>query len=359
MLSGRPSFFPSIRLPASLRSKPVTLLAASLVCGLGIAACGVTLVRAADDTGLLDFIRSPFLDQAARLVRLDREPNDGDRWFARRRPQQRAARKRTEPIARYAVVKRTSNIRKKKSAVVQTAAVRATPWGGGAGRTMCVRMCDGYVFPVGNLRGRADLPTHQTACTSACPGADTQLFTLGAGLGLEDPGAARSVKDGTSYRALRTALLFRKDRVKDCSCTGPDNIATRLPILSDPTLRIGDVVIGRTGDALAFDGTGPTPHRPRDFASYRTSPALGRLAKAQVDKAVGTSQREALAQSFARSQRQRQAALEARPIRQASLAGGTFREVAAPAGSGTGVRVYQMTAAGVSDASGVRVITIR
>lgn len=331
---------------AGLRRSPLALCALGMVCGLGLLFSGVTLVRAADATGLFGLIRSEFLDRVARAVRVhDRSPEVvapqarlSHNGFVRPRHQE-VERERPERDARVAPVEarphRAVPRRARTAFASRNHALHDR-------RTVCVRTCDGYAFPLGTLQSRADIPTHEASCASACPGAATQLYTLAPGLSLDQAAKARSVADGKPYSRLPTAFLFRKEHPPACSCQGPDNVASRLPILLDPTLRRGDVVVDRKGGAQVFAGGTSMPHKRSAFADFRKSKALTRQAQAKVDKVMGVSQREAMARDFKRQLR----------IREASL-----REEAAPAGTAQGVRVYRVTATGGQvDASGARII---
>lgn len=82
-------------------------------------------------------------------------------------------------------------------------------------RTLCVRLCDGYYFPV----SFSTLPTHfardADACQSRCA-APTELFFH------QNPGGSVaemvSQKTQTPYKSLRTAFKYRKEFVQGCSC---------------------------------------------------------------------------------------------------------------------------------------------
>ena len=313
-----------------LTQSRLATLVLSAICGLGLTASAVTLVRAADDAGVLSFIRSEALDRVARSVRLPSQ-----------RPVQQANVSPTRSDRRHA----SAPARPRKVARASRTGFASLNQQILSRRTMCVRICDGYMFPVGVLQSRHDLPAHENACAAACPGAATSLYTLAPGQHYDEPADARSIADGSVYKRLRTAFLYTHERVSACSCQGPDNIARATPILLDPTLRRGDVVIDREGAAQVYAGSGQVPHSPRAFAEYRRSRALGRTARAQVDRLVGTSQRAALARDYQRRTR----------IREASLG-----EVRAPAGSAAGVRVYQVRSdGGTLDPSGARIIAVR
>lgn len=223
---------------------------------------------------------------------------------------------------------------------------------GGGSQTMCVRLCDGYAFPLGRLASRADIPAHQAACASSCPGAATALYQSST-RGL-DPASARSVADGTPYLRLASAFLFRKEHVASCSCQGPDNVAAPTPILRDPTLRAGDVVVDPSGDAKVFVGAPAREHAASAFRSVQGSPLLSRKAQGEIDLLMGVTQREATARAFARAQRvasgEPDGPAETGRVRQASL-----QPAAAPAGSAANVRAFTVLSA-LPGAGSIRVV---
>lgn len=84
----------------------------------------------------------------------------------------------------------------------------------GAVRTLCVRMCDGFYFPISYAAPRSALARDADACTASC-GADARLFyhpTQG--------GDAESMVDlsGLAYASLPNAFKYRKTLVQGCSC---------------------------------------------------------------------------------------------------------------------------------------------
>lgn len=218
----------------------------------------------------------------------------------------------------------------------------------GGGQTMCVRLCDGYAFPVGRLASRADIPAHQAACASSCPGAATALYT--SSKRSLDPASARSVADGTPYLQLATAFLFRKEIKASCSCQGPDNVAALTPILRDPTLRRGDVVVDPNGDAKVFSGEPGATHTADAFRDVRGSKVLSSKAQGQIDAIMGVAQREATARAFARAQRVASGepprpAAATRPAEPSRIREASLRPVAAPAGSAANVRAFTVLSA--------------
>ncbi len=94
------------------------------------------------------------------------------------------------------------------------------PYSGGTGlgystyRTICVRLCDGYYFPISYATVPDAFSRDANACSSQCA-APAELFYY------QNPGA--EVEQATSlagapYTKLKNAWLYRKQFVKGCSC---------------------------------------------------------------------------------------------------------------------------------------------
>jgi hypothetical protein len=81
-------------------------------------------------------------------------------------------------------------------------------------RTLCVRLCDGYYFPVSFAVGADRLERDRGVCESRC-GAQGRLFVH------RNPGGSTDdLQDlaGRPYRQLRTAFLYRSEFVPSCKC---------------------------------------------------------------------------------------------------------------------------------------------
>jgi hypothetical protein len=81
-------------------------------------------------------------------------------------------------------------------------------------RTVCVRLCDGYYFPVSFAVGADRLEHDSRVCESRC-GAQGRLFVH------DNPGGtADDLHDltGRPYRQLRTAFLYRTQYIASCTC---------------------------------------------------------------------------------------------------------------------------------------------
>lgn len=86
--------------------------------------------------------------------------------------------------------------------------------GGGTYRTMCVRLCDGYYFPVSFTATRNRFAKDAKTCENSC-GGQARLFVY------RNPGS--DVQDmvdlrGQPYNKLSTAFLYRTEYVPACRC---------------------------------------------------------------------------------------------------------------------------------------------
>ena len=85
---------------------------------------------------------------------------------------------------------------------------------GGRYRTVCVRMCDGYYFPISQSTSRRNFYRDGERCQSRCAG-DSRLFYMPAGT--VDIDHAVDVT-GLAYRSIDNAYRYRKKLVKGCMC---------------------------------------------------------------------------------------------------------------------------------------------
>jgi hypothetical protein len=81
-------------------------------------------------------------------------------------------------------------------------------------RTLCVRLCDGYYFPISFSTRRRQLTKDARACEKHCS-SEARLFVH------RNPGGdVEDMKDlkGRSYSELKTAFLYRTEYLPDCKC---------------------------------------------------------------------------------------------------------------------------------------------
>ncbi|MBV8474399.1 MAG: DUF2865 domain-containing protein, partial [Hyphomicrobiales bacterium] len=145
---------------------------------------------------------------------------------------------------------------------------------------VCVRLCDGYFFPMSGAGNKAS--TGETACSDLCPGAATALYFLAPGSDrIEDATAA----NGARYTALDAALRYRTVRDGACSCQSA--LARRPPYWEDPTLRKGDVV-ATTNGFLAYRGPVAPADPSANFVAIAQAPmpTARRAELARLERAI-------------------------------------------------------------------------
>jgi hypothetical protein len=108
-------------------------------------------------------------------------------------------------------------------------------------RTVCVRTCDGYYFPVSYSTTANRFAEDDQTCQRMCPAAEVQLYTY------RNPGeemAQAVTVNGHPYTDLPTAFRYRQSVDKACSCKRPGQTwADALKQLDDNTLEQGDIVV--------------------------------------------------------------------------------------------------------------------
>ncbi len=82
-------------------------------------------------------------------------------------------------------------------------------------RTVCVRTCDGYFFPVSFSTTSRNFDRDAQQCASMCGGSETQLFVYR--MPYETLEHARTVS-GELYSSLPNALRYQREYVPGCTC---------------------------------------------------------------------------------------------------------------------------------------------
>ena len=164
---------------------------------------------------------------------------------------------------------------------------------GGPRSAYCVRTCDGHYFPV---QAQGNMNVAQM-CQAFCPGSDTKVY---AGGGID----YASAPDGSHYRDLKNAFLYRKHLVANCTCNGktPFGLA-KVNINNDPTLARGDMVSTKDGlvAVVGRDQNGPqfakvdetrgaaSRERDRTVETRTTRRSRGAPEPAEPAETTGTS----------------------------------------------------------------------
>ncbi len=141
-------------------------------------------------------------------------------------------------------------------------------------RTMCVRQCDGYYFPVSFSTLPRRFQRDAAQCASSCA-APSELFVY------RNPGAEVEQMvslDGRPYKKLENAFRYRKEYIQGCSCrtadynplAGTEQAATQQSSSSPATiLGDGSTPPGTTGGnekpappVILQEGAKPVPEKP-------------------------------------------------------------------------------------------------
>ncbi len=97
----------------------------------------------------------------------------------------------------------------------------------GTYRTLCVRTCDGFFFPISFATTRSQFQSDEARCQALCPGTEAKLFAY------SNPGAGpeqMTGMDGRPYADMPTAFRYRTSFDASCTCkSGSPTIATNVP----------------------------------------------------------------------------------------------------------------------------------
>jgi hypothetical protein len=140
----------------------------------------------------------------------------------------------------------------------------------GTYRTLCVRTCDGFYFPISYSTVPGKFADDEKLCQRLCPATEATLFSH------RNPGedVARAVSaSGKIYSELPNAFSYRKQFNAACSCRAPgQSWADALRQGDDQTLERGDIVVteerAKQMSQPRFDAQGkpvsldPNPGRP-------------------------------------------------------------------------------------------------
>jgi len=166
---------------------------------------------------------------------------------------------------------------------------RRRPSYSGKYRTLCVRQCDGYYFPISFATTRGGLKKDAKVCQARCPGQGTLFY-------LRSPGTdVANAKDrrGRRYADLKVAFRYRKEYVKACACRPPpwsrEERMRHAMYRSDDGVSEVRVVAGRYGPA---SGSGartppPPPQRAEDHAAISGPPGSDHTAGTDHDAQPG------------------------------------------------------------------------
>jgi len=110
----------------------------------------------------------------------------------------------------------------------------------GTYRTVCVRMCDGYYYPISYATSPEHFAEDAQTCQQTCPAADVVLMSNPSGSDITQAVAS----NGSPYTALPNAFKYRTSLAPTCSCRKPgQSWSQALNGLRDNTLQQDDIVV--------------------------------------------------------------------------------------------------------------------
>jgi hypothetical protein len=112
----------------------------------------------------------------------------------------------------------------------------------GTFRTVCVRTCDGFYFPISFTTVPARFADDERACKAQCPATDANLYTYrNPG---EDMNAAVSIS-GQPYSSSPNAFKYRTEFNPSCSCKAQgQSWADALKTIDDSSAaQNGDIIV--------------------------------------------------------------------------------------------------------------------
>jgi len=163
---------------------------------------------------------------------------------------------------------------------------------GGTFRTICVRTCDGFYFPISYATTPDRFRDDEQTCQHMCPAAEVSLYTY------HNPGeeVTQAVSlNGRLYTELPTAFSYRKALNPVCSCRRPgESWAEALKVNgTDDTVAPGDVIVTEQNakqlsqPRIGADGK-PIRPDPRAKAPAAPQPAPIAEASGETDPAKRT-----------------------------------------------------------------------
>jgi hypothetical protein len=175
----------------------------------------------------------------------------------------------------------------------------------GTYRTVCVRTCDGFYFPISFATVPARFPDDEKSCKALCPAAEATLFSYrNPG---EDMNSAVSI-NGQSYSSSPNAFRYRQEFNPSCACKAAGQTwSEALKTIDDKaTAEQGDIIVTeesakkmarpptKAAPAAAKKGTAPAgttaaaPAAPAPEATTAgTAPATGAASDNKPIRSVG------------------------------------------------------------------------
>lgn len=155
----------------------------------------------------------------------------------------------------------------------------AKPRQGGMVRTLCVRLCDGYYFPINFSTPRHKASQDADQCAASCNGEARLFYTSSPN------GEIESAHDltGRSYKSLPNAFLYRKRYVASCTCRPPPWSQAERNRHRRYAIAEGRLPEHASGDVRVVAGAGASGNSLTPPEVIAGKPAVGPAAEPPVD----------------------------------------------------------------------------
>jgi len=153
--------------------------------------------------------------------------------------------------------------------------------GGGGYRTLCVRTCDGYYFPISYSTSPTRFAEDEQTCQRLCPAAEAVLYSH------RNPGeevAQAVASNGRAYKDLANAFRYRREFNAACSCKQAGQTwAEAMGQAKDSTIERGDIVVTEDRAKVMSLPRSETPNRNATQRSDARRPTGNLPAVAPTD----------------------------------------------------------------------------
>jgi hypothetical protein len=153
--------------------------------------------------------------------------------------------------------------------------------GGSGYRTLCVRTCDGYYFPISFSTLPPRFAEDEQTCQKLCPATEAVLYSH------RNPGedvAQAVASSGRVYKDLPNAFRYRREFNASCSCKQPGQTwADALGQTRDSTIERGDIVVTEERAKALSQPRTESPNRASPSRTEARKPAGGPPVAAPSD----------------------------------------------------------------------------
>jgi Protein of unknown function (DUF2865) len=149
-------------------------------------------------------------------------------------------------------------------------------------KTVCVRTCDGFYFPVSYATTPARFGDDEATCKNLCPAAEATLFTFRNN---EDMTRAVSI-NGQPYSSLPNAFKYRQAFNPSCACKAQGQT------WAEAVKGVDDRGAAEQGDIIVTDERSKQMSQPRDAQGRpirQPAPSKGGAAPATADAPAAAS----------------------------------------------------------------------